>query len=306
MKMNVNVQLGHERKCIVCGEPVHFFSRDSEPVCLRAECKLVLSRKKHMSQFAYKQYFSLQSAQIKRTTEFLALREKRLEEKRKAEKKENISCWMKAINLDEGYDPKFYPYVVIPTNSKKISSLPKQRKNLFREHLSGLITETMSELAVNNENTEENQIEEDFLNESEGNAFFFEVKACSLCRGGCCGLGEEHAFLKKETVLRYVSMFPDHKPEQIPDAYLAYLPEKSFEDSCVNHIETGCTLPRDMRSNVCNGYLCDPLVKIRDLFTSTPEPKGVFFISRAQNNWNKDNLDVDNRIIRTELILNDL
>jgi hypothetical protein len=85
---------------------------------------------------------------------------------------------------------------------------------------------------------------------------------------------------------------------------MEYLPEKSFKDSCVNHTEKGCSLPKNMRSHVCNDYLCDPLNNLRELFTQTPLPKGVFFISRAQNNWNKDNLDLDNRIISSALVLN--
>jgi hypothetical protein len=72
--------------------------------------------------------------------------------------------------------------------------------------------------------------------------------------------------------------------------------------SCVNNTKTGCSLPRDMRSQVCNDYLCDPLNKLRKLFTHTHLPKGVFFISRAQNNWKKDDLDADNRIVGSVLI----
>lgn len=288
----------HHRRCIVCGEPAHFFSPDSAPVCLRAECRLVLSRKRHLSESSYKQFFSLQSAQIKRTAALVENREKKLAEKRETEKKENISCWRKAINPDAGYDPEHYPYTVVPSNSKTIVKLPGRRKKIFREFLSDLISETLSE-----------RIDPENDNEKNGgpavaeNTFPFEAKACSICRGGCCSIGAEHAFLKKETILGYVSRHPDLNPGQVLAAYMACLPEKSFEDSCVNHTATGCTLPREMRSHVCNDYLCDALVKLRRLFTRTPLPKGVLFISRAQNNWNKDTLDVDNGIVGTDLIL---
>jgi len=42
----------------------------------------VLGKKKHMSEFSYKQYFFLQSTQIKDTIEQSALRKKRMEEKK--------------------------------------------------------------------------------------------------------------------------------------------------------------------------------------------------------------------------------
>ncbi len=227
-----------------------------------------------------------------------------MEEKRKTENRENISCWKKAINHDHGYDPGQYPYVVVPTNSKKTTKLPKRRQKLFREFLSNLINETMSEFEGSKDNKKESNNKEISRYEAEDNEYPFESKACSICRGGCCGIGEEHAFLKKEILLRYVSGHPDQKPEQVLAAYMEYLPEKSFKDSCVNHTEKGCSLPKNMRSQVCNDYLCDPLNKLRELFTKTPLPKGVFFISRAQNNWNKDNLDLDNSIVSSVLILN--
>jgi hypothetical protein len=284
---------------MVCGEPAHFFCPDSVPVCLRAECKHVLSKKKHISESSYKQYFSLQSAQIKNTIEQSELRKKRMAEKRKRENRENISCWEKAIKHDHGYDPGQYPYVVVPTNSKKITKLPKRRQKLFREFLTNLINETMSEFEGCKDNKEEIS-----RYEAGDNEYPFESKACSICRGGCCSIGAEHAFLKKETLLSYVSGHPDQKPEQVLAAYMKYLPEKSFKDSCVNHTEMGCSLPRNMRSRVCNDFLCDPLNKLRELFTQKPLPKGVFFISRAQNHWNKDNFDLDNSIVSSVLILN--
>lgn len=294
----------HNRICSVCGEPAHIFSSRSDPVCLRAECNHVLAKKKHMSEFSYKQYFFLQSAQIKYTIEQSALRKKRMEEKKRTENKENISCWMTAINRDNGYDPELYPYTVIPTNSKKITKLPKRRQKIFYEFLWELIHESMEGIEDSEANREDRKDEAVYRNKDEGNVIFFEKKACSLCRGGCCRIGEEHAFLNEETILRYVSRHPDQKPEQVMSAFLTYLPEKTFKESCVYHTETGCSLPRNMRSHVCTDYLCDALYELRELFGREAVPKGIFFISRAQDNWNKNDLDADNRIVTSELILN--
>ncbi len=299
------IQLKHDRKCMVCGGPAHFFSRGSEPVCLRADCQLVLNKKKQSNESSYKQYFSLQSAQIKRTVELVELRKKRLALKKETENNENLSCWRKAINPDDGYDPEYYPYTVVPTNSKKITKLPQERKSLFHKTLYRLIDDILSERGENKEKTKEDQYEDSRLNEILENESPFEAKACSICSGGCCGIGEEHAFLKKETIFHYMSEHPDQTPSQVLTSYMKYLPEESFEDSCVNHTKTGCVLPRDMRSHVCNDYLCDPLNQLRKLNTQTPLPKGVFFISRAQNNWKKDDPDVDNSIVGSLLILND-
>ncbi len=300
-----NTVLEHGRKCCVCGEPAHFFSQNPEPVCLRAECRFVLNKKTHLSDSSYKLFFSLQSAQIKKTIELGELKKKRLAEKREMENSENLFCWMKAINPDNGYDPEQYPYTVLPRNSNKITRLPNQRKTLFRNALSSLIDEALPERAAHIEKIKKDQNQGDSLDQILENEFSFEARACSVCKGGCCGIGEEHAFLKKETILGYMADHPDLEPAQLLAAYMDCLPENSFEDSCVNHTETGCTLTRDMRSHVCNDFLCGPLNQLRGLFTKAPQPKGIFFISRAQNNWKKDDPDADNSIVGSVLILND-
>ena len=205
---------------------------------------------------------------------------------------------MRVIKHEYGYNPEHYPYAVFFENSKKITKLLKKRRDLFCKHLSNLINETMSEFTGKDHIEKEILTEENCLNRAAVNEFPFEALACSICRGGCCK-GKEHAFLKKDTILRYLSMHPDYNFGQVLDAYMARLPENSFEGSCVNHAQTGCTLPRHMRSSVCNDYLCERLSKLRDLFTATPVPKGVFFIHRAQ-------LDTDNSIVASELILNEI
>lgn len=290
--------LKYTPKCMVCGEPAPFFSQESEPVCLRADCRLVLSKKKHLSESSYNQYFSLQSAQIKKTIAHAALTKKRLAAKKKTENKENISCWEKAINPDFGYEPDWYPYTVIPDNSKKITRLPQKRKTLFRKTLGCLISESLSEDAESIQKTT-------MRTSSIEDPSSFERTACSICSGGCCGIGEEHAFLKKETIFYYMSGHPDQTPAQVQALYMRYLPEASFENSCVYHTQTGCALPRDMRSHVCNNYLCDSLIKLQKRLTQTPLPKGIFFISRAQDNWKKDDPDEDNPIVGSVLISSD-
>jgi len=193
---------------------------------------------------------------------------------------------------------------VIPTNSKRITKLPKRRQKLYRKFLSDLIHETMAGIEGNGENREDKKDQAVYQNKYEDNELYFEKKACSLCRGGCCRIGEEHAFLKKETILRYVSRHPDQKPEQVMSAYLTYLPEKTFKESCVYHTETGCSLPRNMRSHVCNDGLCCSLRKLRRLFSREVVPKGVLFISRVHGDSNRHDPDADNSIISSELILN--
>ncbi|MBI1492855.1 hypothetical protein [Halocynthiibacter styelae] len=80
---------------------------------------------------------------------------------------------------------------------------------------------------------------------------------CSACRGRCCQHGfENHAYLTGGSLSRWRADNPDITVENLCRKYLAYLPAQHTENSCLYHIATGCALPRDMRADICNRYLC--------------------------------------------------
>ncbi len=301
MERNDIIRTRHDRKCSVCGEPAHLFSPDSEPVCLRPECKHVLSKKQHMNEIAYKRYFALQAEQIKRTMRQAALKKKRMEEKRRKEKEEYVACMMSTIKEVHGYDPAIYPCTVMSKNTRKIGKLPKRREKLFQQFLSTLVNEAFSEIEDNKGNKNETPYGREVIED----AYPFEAKACAVCRGVCCTRAENKAYLRKETILRYLSEHSGQKPGHVLAAYMAYLAETTYVNSCVYHTETGCCLPRAMRSDSCNEFFCDALNELNGHFTKTPMPKGVFLIDPAPDNWRKDILNEGNSIVLPELILND-
>ncbi len=88
-------------------------------------------------------------------------------------------------------------------------------------------------------------------------------QACISCRGHCCHQGEAHAFLSVGILRRYVVHHPELSREEVVAAYLGWLPRKSLTDSCIYHTDQGCNLPREMRSDICNQFLCDPLRQVR-------------------------------------------
>ena len=81
--------------------------------------------------------------------------------------------------------------------------------------------------------------------------------ACMLCWGHCClNGGPSNAFLTVEDVNRYRRENPDATPDDVREAYFALMPEKTVLLSCVFHGSQGCTMPRTMRSDLCNSALC--------------------------------------------------
>lgn len=81
--------------------------------------------------------------------------------------------------------------------------------------------------------------------------------ACILCKGHCCLQGGPHnAFLEIEDIQRFRVRHRGATREDIRAAYREQMPEMTIVMSCVFHGSLGCTLPREMRSQLCNSFVC--------------------------------------------------
>ena len=81
--------------------------------------------------------------------------------------------------------------------------------------------------------------------------------ACMLCHGHCClNGGPSNAFLTVEDINRYRRANAHATRKDVRDAYFALMPEETVLMSCVFHGSEGCTMPRRMRSDLCNSALC--------------------------------------------------
>ncbi len=80
--------------------------------------------------------------------------------------------------------------------------------------------------------------------------------ACAMCKGWCCKGGGDHAYLDERTLARVRAEQPDLDARAVLMLYIGRLPSAGYQGSCVFHGEQGCTLPRSLRSDVCNAYFC--------------------------------------------------
>ena len=80
--------------------------------------------------------------------------------------------------------------------------------------------------------------------------------ACAMCNGWCCKGGGDHAYLDEQTLARVRAEQPDLDARAVLMLYVSRLPPAGYQGSCVFHGEQGCTLPRSLRSDVCNAYFC--------------------------------------------------
>lgn len=153
---------------------------------------------------------------------------------------------------------------VSPANADPLAPQDPERRARFEERLTLLVQDVLLDLlAWPSESLDDPQTSA--RERLSGNA-------CTACRGSCCRSGGDHAYLTEETIARYVRAHPERSFQEILDAYVSCIPERTTVNSCIYHSETGCGLPRDLRSSTCNRYLCG---KLQALKTSLSEEKPV-------------------------------
>jgi hypothetical protein len=142
--------------------------------------------------------------------------------------------------------PDEHVLFLVPRYERPVVELPARRIRKFRAHWRRAAPEGPAELAVGEGGHRA-------LPEAETKRL---GQACTACRGYCCRYGRLHAFLGGVHLARYLAAHPDETPGQAVEVYLGHLPEQSFEGACVYQDRDGCTLPRALRADLCNAYLC--------------------------------------------------
>lgn len=143
--------------------------------------------------------------------------------------------------------PEALPLVLLPANRSQSSILSERRKKRFRAHLRKVVEEAFG-----------TPLEPSPMPNELGASPILE-QACAICRGRCCHAGGDHAFVDIPTIHAYRHAHPEASPEEIIDAYLARLGERTMDSGCVFQGEKGCLLERTMRAAICNRFLCSPL-----------------------------------------------
>lgn len=91
---------------------------------------------------------------------------------------------------------------------------------------------------------------------------------CALCRGRCCRPGREHhGFVDRALLQRWAARHAAASLQDAAEAYRRRLPRRHVAGSCAYHGAHGCTLPREMRSDICNDFGCEGLRDARSLDT---------------------------------------
>lgn len=152
--------------------------------------------------------------------------------------------------------------VTIPSGSTNLATSDKDRVAEYTEHLRATIAAAFAQSteAGSAGDTQKARLDRvEALFEREPTLPILSDMLCGMCRGSCCMAGKNTGYVAVSTIRRVMAANPDADEEGILATYLTYLPDQSIAGSCINHGATGCTLPRDIRSDTCNGYYCDEL-----------------------------------------------
>ena len=175
---------------------------------------------------------------------------------------------------------------VFPANADPLAPQDPERVERFRKHLTA-----MAEGAVLDR--ERLEVEPAGVEPPANGREAVSANACAACRGSCCRMGGDHAYLTEETLARALAAHPDWTLDRILELYLSRLPAETTRDSCLYHGAAGCGLPRELRSPTCNLYLCGKLTRLRaGLPESQPPPVLAVMFDRGR--WTRTAL-IDER-----------
>jgi len=202
-----------------------------------------------------------------------------------------------------------FDVLVIPAGLTANGTLPVERIEDYTGHLRKMIREAASPPDDKSERFARKMRER-----AEHSEARFAVKPllrdysdriCGICKGGCCSAGGNAAFIDSATIRRIMKQQPDLSDEDILQLYLSKLSTETISGACINQAISGCTLPREMRSDTCNGFFCDPL----DKWQGRPEeerPDNILAIQRSESYWNRLDLKLPNQITGVTLVRADI
>ncbi|MEB8433858.1 hypothetical protein OO007_16595 [Cocleimonas sp. KMM 6892] len=301
-------------------------------VCGSFECKRIMSQKSKMVPLHFKSYLINQKKRLQTSREQAALREAYIQKIKKHEKKQNQTVLQTFLDSNPQYLKTNVQLVRIPSGLTKLSSPSNERITKYSEHLSNIINEALDNIDSNTLiNAQDEGLENRVLTVEQRFSKHPELRTiadgfCGMCKGGCCPSGNDHAYLSAATIKRLMKNKPELTTAEIRELYLSKIKNKTVKDSCINQTKQGCSLPRFMRSDTCNGYYCDsvksyleheadqdidsekqmrkPLEKTieKPIRKQIDKHSIALTVQWSNTNWNRFDPSVDNKIVKAVMI----
>ncbi|MEZ6033325.1 MAG: hypothetical protein R3C17_09545 [Planctomycetaceae bacterium] len=250
-------------------------------------------------------YLEFQRQRIRTANEAGALAQKRMEEKNAREAAEAQAILESTLTNHRELSPDDLFVVTIPSGISKISPLPEARIQAYKQHLETVIREFrgVPEIDSKQDDAQRSDVTAEKIFENSPKLRTVSEKLCGMCKGGCCTSGGDTAYITRSTIRKFLDAAPESADADIVNAYLSQLSAETMTNSCINQSPTGCVLPRSMRSDTCNEYFCNSLVKWQ-ASAATEMTKAILVIQRKASDWascssHERNAVVDVAVMRT-------
>lgn len=164
-----------------------------------------------------------------------------------------------------GHDPTRHTLAVLPAFDRPLGPVSMRQKRVFAYGLARIAMEIRNEAGKPTSPLPENLLPPSTT----------VAHACGTCRGYCCHSGGDHAHLSRQTLARVLANSDGLSIDDVVRAYLELVPEQHYKGSCVYHTDSGCRLPRNLRSDTCNHFHCSGVYPLATMASDKPSPPTV-------------------------------
>lgn len=263
---------------------------------------MIVSRRSEMSEAGFKHYLQIEANQ----THWRLARAELMRTKDLVEAQQNKAAWG-ALRLKLKGAPRMILQLRVPSGPPRARKLTQYRRDAYRAHLAKIIDEALS--GPEPEPLPASTVVSLAAPLAAPLESALPARLCAFCGGGCCTRGGDRAYLTASTIRRVLAAQPelaadvDSRPDALIAAYMDSLPAKSQTGSCINHGPQGCGLSREMRSDICNNYACEPLGRLlHSQLQVDGRPQTLLVLRRSRDNWQRPSLGQDNDINAAALL----
>lgn len=301
--------LSDEAACNVCGKRLtHLNLLESRKqgylLCDSHFCISIMSKQGSMSAASFNAYLNVNKATFQRQ------RENEIERVKYVKKitREHNKIAQSVLKDNPEIAEKNIHILVLPKASTNLVPLAKERIEKYMEHLNIVLAEALeydnaTEVFADGHSVsyeKRKAMDKKLEQYPEMNAM--SNRLCGMCMGGCCSTGVDHAYLSAFSLRKLMDNDPKLTAENINQLYRSFLPVKSIDNSCINHTASGCALPRELRSDVCNGFFCEQLKSYQTKILDQQEMEALLVIQRSSNQWHSAYPNIHSKIVNVSVI----
>ena len=296
--------------CEICGAHISFpdFMNGKDQVCRSFECQRIISQKATMPPLVFESHLRFQRKLETERREKEAALKKYRDEAAEREADENQRILKLVSGRHTALSTKNIHLVVIPTGMSRSIPLDEERIEKYRQHLEEIVQTARNQVDSTNVDigqdfeAYERRISVD--EKLDGNPYLRTIsdQLCGMCKGGCCTSGGDHAYLSAFTIRRYFDANPGLSDSDMQDLYLSNISSESIAGACINQTTSGCSLPKELRSDICSAFYCDSLKSFQNELFVEDEPGTVLAIQRAGTCFNAYGPGVCNDIVSVALV----